>query len=227
MVDIPTAFFQIIISFQPESIWINSSVNASGSDYSIFLDAIQIFLKNDFGICNPNVYHFKNMHRKLISTIGTAYLYYNSHSDSYWNQPFYHLQTTMTHGGKAEIYVPEDERFLTPQEYHHYCACHRTPSISTKIFHNLKREISHFEHQKHDLNLGIEPERLQNASMGSLLPILKQYLNENPIKRDSSFYIKNVTPLIPKDITHDNPLHSFMFLSIKKIGTKLLAAVHV
>ena len=225
MVDTPTAFYRVINSFKPDSIWINAHVNVTGSDYSIFLDTIEVYPKNNLGIGNPRVYYFENMQRKLISTINTTYSYYNSQSEAYWNTHFYHLQTAMTRDGKAEIYVPEDERFLTPQEFHHYCACHRTPSISTKIFNDLKREITHFEHQKHTINLGIEPERLQNSTMGSLLPILKPYLNENPIKRDSSFYIENVTPLIPSNITHDNLLHSFMFLSAKKIGTSVALAL--
>ena len=226
MIDTPSAFFRIINSFSPDSLWINPHVNASNTEYSIYLDTIEVYPKNNLGVGNPNVYYFKDMKRKLISTIGKGYSYYNPHSDSYWLQHFYRLQTAMTREGMAEIYIPEDERFLTPQEFHHYCACYRTPSISTKIFNDLKREISHFEHQKSKLNLGIEPERLQNASMGSLLPILKPYLNENPpIKRDSPHYIEHVTPLIPQVVTHDNLLHSFMFLTAKKIGTSVALAL--
>ena len=219
MIDTPSAFFKIINSFSPDSLWINPHVNASNTEYSIYLDTIQVYPKNDLGIGNPNVYYFKDMKRKLILTIGKGYSYYSPHSESYWLEHFYRLQTAMTREGKAEIYIPEDERFLTPQEFHHYCACYRTPSISTKIFNDLKREIKHFEHQKSKLNLGIEPERLQNASMGSLLPILKPYLNENPpIKRDSPHYIEHVTPLIPQVVTHDNLLHSFMFLTAENLA---------
>ena len=130
----------------------------------------------------------------------------------------------MTHEGQALIYIPEDERFLTPQDAHHYCACARTPSLSTKIFHDLKRDISHFEIQKNEIGLSIEAERLQNNSLGSLLPILKPYLNQNsqnPVKRDSSFYIDSVTPLIPHNLTHESLLHNFLFLGAKKIGASV------
>ena len=156
-----------------------------------------------------------------ISKISSAYEYYNAQSTNYWSKKLYRLQTAMSHDGQALIYIPEDERFLTPQDAHHYCACARVPSLSTKIFNDLKREISHFEIQKTKIGLSIEPERLQNNSLGSLLPILKPYLNQNPVKRDSSFYIDSVTPLIPHNLTHESLLHNFLFLGAKKIGASV------
>ena len=231
MIDTPTAFYRVVNSFSPDSVWVNPHVNASTDDYTanytVYLGPVQIYPKNDLGIGNPKIFYFKDMKTKIISTIGTGYIYYNPHSASYWTRHVYRLQTAMTKDGLAQLYIPEDERFLTPQKHHHYCGCYRTPSISTKLFNDLTRDINGFKHQKSALNLGIEPERLHlNTSSGSLLPILKPYLNENsPVKRDSPCYIDKVAPLLPEVVTHDNLIHSFMFLTAKKIGTSVALAL--
>ena len=100
MIDTPTAFYRVVNSFSPDSVWVNPHVNASADDYTanytVYLGPVQIYPKNDLGIGNPKIFYFKDMKTKIISTIGTGYIYYNPHSASYWTRHVYRLQTAMT-----------------------------------------------------------------------------------------------------------------------------------
>ena len=125
--------------------------------------------------------------------------------------------------GEVFIYIPiSDTRFQT-FDYHTQCACERHPSISAKIYADIRSDYQTFTLTKRDLNICIEPSRFSShENSGSLMQLLHPYLQENAVinKRaeHSYIHISQISSLLPEDISHEDLVHPMLFLGAKKFG---------
>lgn len=234
MVSTSMDFYDCINSFNPRHIWVNSDVNATTlrgiTSYTVRLGDLEIFPENNLGVSIPRIYHYHEHQRQEIYSFQELYSYYDSSSQSYWQTHHYRLQTVVGRAGEIFIYIPEDSRYLTNSAYHSQCACTRLPSLTSKIFNEIIGNYHQLELQQRKMNIGIESARfIQNGQTGSLLSMLKPYLQEStPIKkRNINNYITSdvISPLLPTNVTSQELVQSLMFLGAKKLGSTVALAM--
>ena len=72
--------------------------------------------------------------------------------------------------GEVFIYIPISDTRLQTFDYHAQCACERHPSISAKIYADIRSDYQAFTLTNRDLNIGIEPSRFSShENSGSLM----------------------------------------------------------
>ena len=235
MISDMTGFYDTSNEFSPTRMWIKPNVSISQEDgqtqYSLKLDQTEIFPVNNIGVGKlPRIFHLHNNERTEIYGINALYDYYNSNSRTYWSTSHHNLWVSVSNMGEVFIYIPISDTRLQTYDYHAQCGCERHPSISAKIYADIRSDYQAFTLINRDLDIGIEPSRFStHENSGSLMHLLHPYLQENSVIKkqagNSYIHISQISSLLPQDISHEALVHPMLFLGAKKFGPSFAGAL--
>ena len=95
--------------------------------------------------------------RTEIYGISALYDYHNSVSKSYWSTSHHNLWVSVSNMGEVFIYIPISDTRLQTFDYHAQCGCERHPSISAKIYADIRSDYQAFTLTNRDMDIGNEP----------------------------------------------------------------------
>lgn len=232
------SFSTLSHEFQFDSVWVQtltSTLEANGIiRYRIHFGQRQIYPHN---ILSPKyerfIFHFHKGHKQQIFALEQEFTYYNSITRTYWTQAPYALDTAIGKNGTLFIYVPENPVHLLTGAYFTHCACTREPTVSARLFRELRNNFQTLKLQQKYNKITIEEQRLDtnNPDSGLLSSIVHPFLapDMSNVKRglpNTKFHtIMDLNPLFPQVIDKQNLASQFVFYTMKNVGQPMIMSL--